>query len=282
MAHELGHLIMYSTVGVPSPATEEAEYFGFQESAADTVAMIAALQFESLITRLLDETHGNLYTFNELDRFAELSATDQIRVASNSVRMSQFAAYWDDEHLLSQPLTGAIFDILVDLFQENLVESGVIARAIADFTEHVSKRPDYNTVIQPAFDAAYAREPASFRAALIAARDYLGVALAETWQRLSADFFTYEAVGTTLLAVDRALSGGRYREEIAESFAWREIGAVTPGPRHPRSKKVSHTASARTLVPEMEALLPDMSYHERMLLAHGSRRAIRKRGGNNA
>ena len=52
MAHELGHLIIYSTIGVPSPSHERGEYYGFQESAADTTALIAAMHFESLLKRI--------------------------------------------------------------------------------------------------------------------------------------------------------------------------------------------------------------------------------------
>jgi hypothetical protein len=270
VAHETGHLIIYSTIGVPSRASERGEYFGFQESAADTTAMVAALHFGSLVERLLEETRGNLYTYNELDRFAELSATEQIRLASNSVKLSAFAAGWSDEHALSQPLTGAIFDILVDIFQENLVERGVIGRAVADLTERVGDEPEHAAVIQPVFDAAYRGRVAEFRAALIEARDYLGVALAETWKHLSPDYFDYAEVAATLLAVDRALSGGRYQEEMTESFVWREIGAVTVGPRLARPDESSHGHSARTLVPEMAEGLPSMSYRERMLLARGA------------
>ncbi len=271
VAHETGHLIIYGTMGVPSTATERGEYFGFQESAADTTAMIAGLHFGSLGWRLMEETHGNLFTFNELDRFAEVSATEQIRLASNSVKMSQFAAGWEDEHALSQPLTGAVFDILVDIFQENLVERGLIRRNIADLNDHVRNHPEYAAAIQPAFDSAYAREPERFRSALVDARDYLGVVLAETWKRLSADFFAYDEVAALLLSVDRALTGGRYRNEIVESFEWREIGAVTIGPRLSPPDKSSHAVSARTLVPEMARRLPRMSYRERALLARAAR-----------
>ena len=271
IAHETGHLIIYSTLGVPSTATERGEYFGFQESAADTTAMISSLHFGSLVERLLEETHGNLFTFNELDRFAEVSATEQIRLASNSVKLSQFAAGWDDEHALSQPLTGALFDILVDVFQENLVERGLIGRHVADLNDLVRNYPEYATTIQPAFDSAYARRRDEFRMALIEARDYLGVALAETWKRLSADYFGYDEVGTLLVAVDRALTGGRYRNEIVESFVWREIGAIKVGPRLSRPDKSSHAHSARTLVPEMARRLPKISYRERALLARAAR-----------
>src|SRR5271155_1158147 len=31
IAHELGHLILYSTIGLPTPTTQQGEYFGFGE-----------------------------------------------------------------------------------------------------------------------------------------------------------------------------------------------------------------------------------------------------------
>jgi hypothetical protein len=267
MAHELGHLIIYSTVGVPSGLNWPGEYFGFHESAADTVALIAVLYFETMMEDLLEDTHGNLYTYNELNRFAELSATTQIRLASNSVKMSQFVAGWRDEHILSEPLTGAIFDILVDIFQENLVERGIISREVADLTDKVEKSPEHAPVIQAVFDAAYPGHREAFGESLREARDYLGTALAETWKRLSADTLHYPAVRDTLLAIDQALSGGRYREEITESFDWREIGQVKIGPRLAKLDKSSHVLSPRTVVPEMGRWLPKMPYRERMLLA---------------
>jgi hypothetical protein len=42
-------------------------------------ALIAAMHFETLVRHLLEETHGNLYTHNELGGFAELSEGAQIR-----------------------------------------------------------------------------------------------------------------------------------------------------------------------------------------------------------
>src|SRR5258708_19804558 len=90
VAHETGHLIIYDTIGVPSRASEQGEYFGFQESAADTTAMIAALHFDSMIGHLLEDTRGNLYTYNELDRFAQLSATQHIRLATTPLKLPHF------------------------------------------------------------------------------------------------------------------------------------------------------------------------------------------------
>ena len=252
IAHEMGHLVIYALVGVPSQDSQRGEYFGFHESAADMSALIAALHFEVHVDRLLAETRGNLYTFNELNRFAELSASDQIRLASNTRTMTEFAGGWTDEHALSQPLTGALFDILIDIFQEELVERGVIDRRIAELTRLVSKQPGCVAAIQPSFDAAYRRAPGVFRAALLGARDYLGTALAATWMRLSPGWFSYAAVAETLIGVDSLLSGGRYRRALLDSFAWREIGQVASGPRLAPPGPDSHSHSARTLVPEVD------------------------------
>jgi hypothetical protein len=267
IAHELGHLILYSTIGLPTAATEHGEYYGFQESGADTTALIAALHFESMLEHLLAETRGNLYTYNELDRFAELSPHDQIRLASNDVKMSAFAAGWTDEHALSQPLTGAMFDIGVDIFQEILVERGVISRDIAEATRSVRSHPEKAKMVQPAFDAAFTDRYEDFRAALIEARDYMGFALAETWKRLTADYFTYLDVAETMVEIDAATSGGRYRRAMVESFAWREIGRVSAGPRLRPPDARSHFFSPRTLLPGMGARLPPMSYREQALMA---------------
>jgi hypothetical protein len=266
IAHELGHLILYSTIGLPTAATH-GEYYGFQESGADTTALIAVLHFESLLEHLLAETRGNLYTFNELDRFAELSPNAQIRLASNDVKMSAFAGGWIDEHALSQPLTGAMFDIGVDIFQEILVEHGVIPREMAEATRHVRDHPENAQRAQPAFDAAFADRYEDFRAALIEARDYMGFALAETWKRLSADYFTYLDVAEAMIEVEATTSSGRYRRAMVESFNWREIGRVSVGPRLRPPDERSHFFSPRTLLPGMGEQLPQMSYRERALMA---------------
>jgi hypothetical protein len=266
IAHELGHLILYSTIGLPTAATQHGEYYGFQESGADTTALIAVLHFESLQEHLLRETRGNLYTYNELDRFAELSPNEQIRLASNDVKVSAFAAGWVDEHALSQPLTGAMFDIGVDIFQEILVERGVISREVAEATRRIRSRPENVEMVQTAFDAAFADRYEDFRAALIEARDTMGFMLAETWNRLTADYFTYLDVAETMVEIGAAMCGGRYRRAMVESFAWREIGRVKVGPRLRSPDEHSHSHSIRTLVPQVRRLLPQMSYRERAIM----------------
>ena len=267
IAHEMGHLIIYRELGIPTNETEQGEYFGFHESAADMVAIIAALHFDSVVQDLLETTAGNLYTFNELNRFAELSDNKQIRLASNDRKLSEFARGWSDEHDLSQPLTGALFDILVDAFHESLLDRGLIDPSVEDLSDRIEDSPEYDAVMQPLFDAAYEADPNGFKEALLDARDFLGTALAETWSRLSPHYLNYDDVGESLLRVDREMTGGRHQRIIVNDFRWRDIGLVSVGPRRTPPDETSHAASDRTVVPPAPAEGPARSYAERMAQA---------------
>jgi hypothetical protein len=267
MAHELGHLVIYGVLGVPDLDVENGEYFGFQESAADISAMVASLHFEQHLEHLLEETHGNFYTYNELDRFAELDTNDQIRLASNSVTLASFVDGWHDEHKLSQPMTGAVFDILVDIFQEALVERGLIGRSAADLARLVENNPEMAPRVQPLFDEAYRGGAAAFREALVDTRDYLGVIVADAVKRLSPRHLSYAVVANAMLDADLALTGGRYRRPMLDSFSWRGIGSVKVGPRLSPPDEHSHTHSARTITPELGKRLPRGTYRERAIAA---------------
>jgi hypothetical protein len=258
IAHETGHLIVYSEIGVPSLGAEAGEYFGFHESAADLVALFSAAHFEPVIDELFEVSRGNLYVLNELNRFAELSETTQIRVASNNVRLSEFSAGWSDEHDLSLPLTGALFDA-----------------ALEDLADRVQRVPEYEHLVQAGFDRAYASDGAGFRKAFADSRDLMGRYIAEAWRRLTPDYLTYSAVGAALMAVDRELSGGRYERLMRMNFLWREIGDVRVGPWLAPATAPSHTLSARAARPEDQAEMPRLSYRERFLLARSGVRVER-------
>ena len=269
IAHETGHLIIYALLGVPEIDEAMGEYQGFHESAADLVAMIAAAHFDPVLDELFANTRGNLYALNELNRFAELSEQTQIRLASNIVKMSAFRDGWSDEHMLAQPLTGAIFDILCDIYHRLLIERGFIDTELVQLVDDEHRLGENEARIQARFDGAYRVGPAGFRACLCDARECLGQYLAETWQRLRADGFSYAMLADTMLEVDRDLGGGRFRDAIADSVRWREIGEVAIGPRMTRVGQGSHLHSARTVLPRHGRSLPRMSYRERWMLARG-------------
>ena len=250
LSHEFGHLIIYNEIGLPGTIEVDGEYFGFHESAADMVALISLLHFDSAVDGLLKASRGNLYSYNRLNRFGEISEFGQLRSASNTTTLYDFAEGWVYEHDLSQVLTGALFDIWVDIFHEGLLQDGLISPDLEDLSDRLEGDPGYQSVVQPLFDAAYAENPDGFAAALIASRDYMGFALANVWKRLSIETLDYADVFETLLEVDRDLSGGRFDRLIRLNMKRRGIGVISAGPRLAPPDENSHAFSARTLVPE--------------------------------
>ena len=229
IAHELGHSIVFSEVGVPSEVTFTNAYSGFHESAGDLVALISVLHFAAFVEHLLATTRGNLYALNELNRIGELSETEQIRLASNSLKMAD-VAYGERQlsqpelHRLGQPLTGALFDILVEVFQARLVENGLISSELDTLSRRIQDTGVDNNRVQAEFDRVYRGNEQAFRDALLEARDFLGRRLARTWRRLSPHWLNFAGVATKFMSADRALSGQRYQTIIRDCFLWRRIG----------------------------------------------------------
>lgn len=221
LAHEMGHNIIFAEVGFPSTqATDTEDYGGFHESCGDLVAIVASLHFNTVTDLLLKNTHGNLFTLNELDRVGELSASREIRVAFNDERFSPQVV---EPHDRSLPLTGGIFDVFVEVFQKQLVADRLITQDLATRSTHVPGNQLDESGIAGEFKAAFERKPGGFRSALLLARDYLGKLLAETWNQLSPDFLTYHKVYRALLTADNHVSSGSHATTIRECFAWREI-----------------------------------------------------------
>jgi hypothetical protein len=260
-------------VGIPTEATLTAEYFGFQESAADVVALVSVLHFHAFMDHLLTCCHGNLYALNELNRIGELSETEQIRLASNGLRMSDVidvstpAQHLSQRqrHRLGEPLTGALFDIFVDLFERKLVQRGLVTPALDALSrttvDNLERDADQ---IQTLFDKAYQGNHAAFKEALIEARDYLGVSLAHMWRRLSPDYLTFRDVGLALLEVDHGLTGGQYRQIIADCFEWREINLLGAS-----KKRFEHLQLASVM----------RQPHQPFSLSYLQRRVIMAKGG---
>ncbi|MBA3446357.1 MAG: hypothetical protein H0T56_01880 [Pseudaminobacter sp.] len=271
VAHEVGHCIVYAIVGIPDPEFANAEYYGFHESAADLTALLASLHFDSVVDELLATSHGNLYTFNLLNRIAELTGNRQIRLAANPLSLLDFIEGWRDEHDLAQPLTGAVFDMLVDIFHEELVERGLISADAEDLSDLMEDRPDYHRVVQPIFDEAYTVSRDGFREALVSARDTVGIYLAETWRSLSPHHLGYDDIGRALLAVDRMLTNGRYRRIIEVNLSRRAIGTARVGPRLSPPAWDSHFDLPRVFEPAMRESCCGrrLSYRERFEMMRG-------------
>lgn len=232
LAHETGHIIVFSVVGIPHDNTLTAEYKAYHESSSDMVALLSLLHFESFVDRLLNGSSGNLCAENELNRIAELSDSEEIRKASHGKRMRDVANVsipWNrlnqkQLHAIGEPMTGAMFDILVEMFQELLVERSLITRSLADMAFRVPGDAKAAAEVQAGFDAAYRENEACFKEALIDARDMVGERLARTWEAIGPHHLSFANVAVKFLSADRALTGSRYQEIVKESFLWREIG----------------------------------------------------------
>jgi hypothetical protein len=226
LAHELGHNIVFAVMGVPKDPSDPAiDYFGMHEASGDLAAIVAALHFHTLVDHLLENTCGNLFTDNELDRVGELSENRQIRIAFNNCRMSDIQHSPDptEPHFRSLPLTGGIFDVMVEVFQKDLVHANLISQDLADKSCNPKGGIAGRKEIQSAFKVAYQGHEKEFKVALMKARDYLGHLLAATWGLLSPNRLTYYEVLRGLLAADRQVSGGQHRTTIHDCFVWREI-----------------------------------------------------------
>lgn len=228
LAHELGHALLYSLLGTPPADRVNAEYLCFHESAADCVAMIAVLHFESVLDRLLRNTRGNIYLPNELNRIGELSETEQIRLASQSLTLDDVpdldtpAAQlsYREIHTMGLPLTGAVFDALVEVFQEILVQEGLISRELDDVSRQVGEAPEEE--VQARFDRAYTGRHDAFKAALVDARDYMGQCLTHAWCKLRWDL-SFGEVAAAMLLADRETTRGVGRRILLDSLLWRGI-----------------------------------------------------------
>lgn len=230
LAHELGHALLYSVIGTPDNDAASTAFFAFHETASDIIAIVSVLHFDSVLDRLLLQTRGNLYVPNELNRIGEESSTRQIRMACNDLKMSQIPSLDTpladlsnkQIHDMSLPLTGALFDLLVEVFQQNLVDDGLIDPALDQYSRGLNEESLDHAYLQSAFDAAFAVYPDGFKKALVDARDYMGLVLSRSWEYLSWNL-DYSAVAQSLLLADHELFEGYYQDDIEEVFTWREI-----------------------------------------------------------
>ncbi len=251
LGHEVGHSIIYPIVGLPDPERVSNDYYGFHESAADLVGLLASLHFDSVVDDVLQNTSGNLYAINKFNRMGELTRNDQIRVASNRMTLWDFVDGWHDEHDLGQPLTAAVFDTMVDLFHESLKARGLISEQMENLSDALEDGPDYEAWLQDDFDALYARHAEEVREALLEARDFVGTYLATTFSKLTPQLH-YRDVAECLMEAEREVSGGRYSEVLGYNLMRRGIGQVPVGPRLTPPDDDSHAFSIRTEVPPYE------------------------------
>jgi hypothetical protein len=263
VAHEVGHAMLFSQLGVPAPGRLSAQFLAFHEGIADIGTLLTALQFDSVVEIVLEETGGNLYARNEVNRIAELSSSEQIRIADNTVTMQDVAAIslaadgtWRDAagldrnaHGLAEPLTGALFDFFVDLFQDGLVSRGLIPPD-GDARGWTRQEVDRSIArLDAAFRWNLRRFEPAFRSAVRDARDGVGLCIGAALEFLDADDFSFDAFAGAMVRVAGPLVGHRARNALIEDFTWRGIKpAHAPLRTEPLPARPRYVASAPLVV----------------------------------
>lgn len=220
LAHEICHTIKNSIIGRPTRGTNE--YWGHHEAFGDLGAIVATLHFDSVLESLLSNTKGNLFSLNELTRMGELRNGRSIRVAFNNKKMRDVSR---EAHDLSEPFTGGAFDILVEIFQINLIEKNLISQQLGEqaYHAHFNEIPD----IQEQFERLYIGKELEFKNELLDARDKFGKLMATAWSNTSSENLHYGAVLRNILNADQELHNGKYEQTIRSCFDWRGITTST-------------------------------------------------------
>jgi hypothetical protein len=134
------------------------------------------------------------------------------------------------------PLTGAVFDVLVEVFEQFLVDGNFISSELDELSRQEKDAPI--EAVQIGFDRAYARRHDAFKAALLDARDYVGRLLAGTWRLLGWDA-TFDTVVAAMIAADGLLTGGAGRNLLVENLAWRGLTISFRGGRPTFSERIA-------------------------------------------
>src|SRR5262245_22274336 len=132
------HLILKGVIG--NPKERLVELRAHEEGCADLVAILSSLHLNEVVDCLLERTQGRLYASSVVTRIGE-SVVD--RNAYNNFTISDVP--WDPnpdsyKYALCLRFEGAVFDLLVELYERRLVARGMIARGIAEHSTHTRGR----------------------------------------------------------------------------------------------------------------------------------------------
>ena len=279
LAHEAGHVVMFSTIGVPGATSVHGQFLAFHEAFADLFALNAALQFRSVRLRLLHETGGNLYVGNAATRIGELTTSTQVRIASNDRKMADVAGLrlaadgtWIDPwgqgrgvFALAAPLIGAVFDMLVEIYQDGLVARGLIRNDMGPDGWSRAEIAASLARIEDESGRAFARFADGFEATLDDARDSVALCMAHVMHTIRADVLTFELVAARMLEGAERIGLGRLLPELLAVFVRRGIDPqrLQTANAIPSRERAGHGAPAGSRA------CPTCGLHTGFLLANG-------------
>jgi len=146
-----------------------------------------------------------------------------VRRAFNDSKLSTLK--WDADqdkfkYALAAPLTAAVFDILVDIYERALVRRRAIPADVASAS--VGFVGEKLPAIQAQFAVHYRAKAARFEDALLEGRDAVATLLARTWER-SSPYDLFPHVARTMIQVAAELGGRSLAQIVRDAFAFRHI-----------------------------------------------------------
>jgi len=235
---------------VPDEGGASEPFLAFHESFSDLIALIGVMEIPSVTRRLLEQTEGNLYVLNIVNRIGAISDSEQVRLASNIRTMADVVGLhmapdgsWIDpsgqhrnQHAIAEPLTGAVFDTLVELYQDGLAARGLIpaeADARGWTRDEVEQSID---AVHASSAAAFARFAQGFHAALDDARHIVARCMAHVILTVRPETLSFPIVAARFLEAAAALGQTHHLPALLDHFLWRGIDprpvlgiAVAPG-----------------------------------------------------
>ncbi|WP_425040990.1 hypothetical protein [Primorskyibacter sp. S187A] len=237
IAHEIGHSILFSEIGLPRPGLAYGPDFrAYHEGVSDLCSLFGMLHFDTAMDRLLRRGSGNLMALNELNRVAELADERQIRIAGNARKMSEVG---EEVHDKSRPFTGAMFDVLVQTYHDLAVDRGLVDLPPGSIPDARDINSDVSHTYAAAFEADYELKHFQLKGALADARDQVAFGLAHSWRRLDSEALTYVDAAFAVCEALQEQGQGNIAETVVECMAWRDI--MTPYDMHMVGRGLSRT-----------------------------------------
>ena len=227
VAHEVGHIILKRVIGAAPEGRLEFERRSHDEAGADLVSLVSILHFDRVIAAVLDQTRGKIFSVNILSQIGEYRLGQSGRRASRltfhhrTMRAVARARKRQDKYTYAQPLLGAAFDILVEIYEAHLVRRGLISRDLADRSTEAAATAQ--PAIRRGFAARFKENPDGFADALRDATADFARLLARAWRKSRRTGVTFSRVASNIFAADVSLNRGRYGPIIRRAFARRRI-----------------------------------------------------------
>ena len=227
VAHEVGHHILRAVLG-PTPTGETAlEHKAHAEAAADLVSLVVVLHFDRVVSHLLEQTRGKLYSENVASQIGEFrdewSGRLGARTAFHDRRLEDVARARrkGDFHAYGRPFLGAAYEVLVEIYESHLVRRELISPRLARRSSRATARSRRS--LRGAFAARFRLNPDGFGDALRDATADFARLLAAAWTATRGQPATFARVARNLVRADRRLTSGRYGRIIRHAFGERGI-----------------------------------------------------------